>query len=79
MSDFFDTLVDIVRPTSRACDRCGTDEYLCNVYDGEAVCDNCCEKAYERQQEKLMENGPPDTRREDQQLRDAGRGHLVRP
>jgi len=61
------------------CDRCDSDEYLCNVYDGEVICDNCCEKAYERQQERLMEDGGPDTSREDQQLRDAGRGHLVRP
>jgi uncharacterized Zn finger protein (UPF0148 family) len=63
---------------NKLCDRCGLDEYLCNVYDGETVCDNCCEKAYERQQEKLMEEGPPDTRLEDQQLRDAGRGPLVK-
>jgi hypothetical protein len=60
------------------CDRCDSDEYLCNVYDGETICDNCCEKAYERQQEKLMEDGPPDTTRENQHLRDADRGHLVR-
>jgi hypothetical protein len=61
------------------CDRCGSDEYLCSMIGDETVCDNCCEKEYERQQERLMQDGPPDTSREDQQLRDAGRGHLVKP
>lgn len=62
------------------CDRCDSDEYLCNVYDGETICDNCCEKAYERQQEKLIEDGPDTSikERQDQELIDAGRGHLVR-
>jgi uncharacterized Zn finger protein (UPF0148 family) len=67
--------------SNQLCDRCGTDEYLFHIHDGEVICDNCAEKAYERQQERLMENGP-DTGvqdRLDQQLRDAGRGHLVRP
>lgn len=53
----------------------------CFEADGTVLCDSCRdnrdEAAYDRQQTKLME-GPPDTRREDQQLRDAGRGHLVR-
>ena len=66
--------------SARLCDRCGSDEYFCNVYDGEIVCDNCCEKAYERRQERLMEDGPDTSiqKRQDQHLRDAGRGHLVR-
>jgi|SRR5580658_3253476 hypothetical protein len=38
------------------------------------------ERAYERQQQRLMEDGPDTSiqERQDQELRDAGRGHLVR-
>ena len=46
---------------------------------GDVFCENCAEKHWYRQQEKLMEDGGPDTSREDQHLRDAGRGHLVKP
>lgn len=56
---------------------CEEDEF------GDNVCKSCRdnrdEAAYDRQQERLMEG--PDTSvqdRLDQQLRDAGRGHLVR-
>jgi hypothetical protein len=72
------------------CDKCykpigSTDP--CSIEDafGEVICqdcrDNADEIAYERQQEKLMEDGPDTAIQErlDQQLRDAGRGHLVRP
>jgi hypothetical protein len=61
------------------CERCGS-EIDCRLYAFEVICDNCCEKEYERQQEKLMEDGPDTSiqERQDQDLRDAGRGHLVR-
>ena len=67
-----------------ACDKCGTPiGYLVEDAYGEVLCGSCRdnqnEAAYERQQEKLMEDGGPDTSREDQHLRDAGRGHLVKP
>lgn len=64
---------------NKICDRCDSDEYLCNVYDGEIICDLCCEKAYDRYQEHLMETGGTDDRAFNEQLRAAGRGHLVRP
>jgi hypothetical protein len=71
------------------CDKCYTpiscldptsieDEY------GEVVCQDCRdnrdEAAYERQQQSLMDGDHLERQvKEDQQLRDAGRGHLVRP
>jgi hypothetical protein len=64
------------KPISRIDPASIEDEY------GEVVCQDCRdnrdEAAYDRQQEKLMEEGPPDTSKADQELRDAGRGHLVR-
>jgi DNA-directed RNA polymerase subunit RPC12/RpoP len=70
------------------CDKCGKQvftaidpESLDTDYD-EVVCKSCRDKhdeaAYDRQQQRLMEDGPPDTSKADQELRDAGRGHLVR-
>lgn len=38
---------------------------------------NADEAAYDRQQERLMETGGVDDSREREQLRDAGRGHLL--
>ena len=51
---------------------------------GEVVCrdcrDNRDEVAYERQQQSLMDGDHLERQvKEDQQLRDAGRGHLVLP
>ena len=71
------------------CDDCGKemskDQRHFDI-DGSQLCTACrkeraeqsAERAWERQQQRLMEDGPPDTSREDQDLRDAGRGHLVR-
>jgi hypothetical protein len=49
---------------------------------GEVVCENCRqnmnEAAYEREQEKLMESGGLDDSTYRQDMKDAGRGHLIR-
>lgn len=51
------------------------DETLCR-----SCRDNRDEAAYERQQQSLMDGDHLQAKvKEDQQLRDAGRGHLVRP
>ena len=69
------------------CDKCykpiaSTDHCSREDAYGEIVCQDCRENmneaAYERHQERLMESGGPDTSRQDQDLIDAGRGHLVR-
>lgn len=40
-------------------------------------CDNMCEAAYERQQERLMESGGPDNSGYRRDMVLAGRGHLL--
>lgn len=72
------------------CDRCGHVVYtaidtasLDTDYD-EVVCKSCRdnrdERAYECQQQAAMDGDHLERQiKEDQQLRDAGRGHLVRP
>lgn len=71
-----------------ACDKCGEQidsdidvECFSAILD-EALCkscrDNADEAAYERQQQRLMDGDHLETKvKEDQQLRDAGRGHLL--
>lgn len=41
-------------------------------------CDNMCEAAYDRQQERLMESGGPDDSSYRRDMVLAGRGHLLR-
>lgn len=63
------------------CPYCGSDD-IEDAVNLEAIREakaNRDEAAWCRQQEKLMQDGPDTSiqAREDQQLRDAGRGHLV--
>lgn len=65
------------------CPYCGSDD-IEDAVNLEAIREskaNRDEAAWDRQQEKLMQDGPDTSMQErhDQQLRDAGRGHLVRP
>lgn len=71
------------------CDSCGKqidsdmDVECFNEFD-EVECKSCrdnrAERAYERQQQAAMDGDRLERQvKEDQQLRDAGRGHLVKP
>ena len=44
----------------------------------EDIAENRAEDAWERQQQSLMESGGPDDSHYRQQMKDAGRGHLLR-
>ena len=65
---------------SETCDKCGK---ACESVDEYWECDECALKAQERRQEALWERQEQEydiaREREDQDLRDAGRGHLIRP
>lgn len=44
----------------------------------EGMCESCAERAYDRQQERLMEDGGVDDSAYRRDMRESGRGHLVR-